>query len=461
MDKMKDLIQKQREFFYSGATLDYCFRRNRLNQLYQMITENEAMISEALYCDLHKSAYESFETEIGTVLAEITYLRKHLRRLMRPKVKKTPLSQFHSHSVVHPRPYGVVLNISPWNYPFQLALSPLAGSIASGNCTIVKTSEYAPHTSKVLSQLLAQTFDDCYIQCVEGDHHVVQDLIAASPDYLFFTGSPVTGKRIMQQAAEHLIPLTLELGGKSPCIIDESANIHLAAKRIVWGKWLNAGQTCIAPDYLVVHQKVKSSLIEALRRQIIATYGERPIRSSLYPHIVNEKQYLRLKQLFTQTEKVNEIIDCIGPAFDDEQYAIAPTLIPDATFDSPFMQEEIFGPILPIITYEHLAGVIKKIQSMEHPLALYIFSKNRQHIQQVTQSISFGGGCINDVMSHFVSDNLPFGGVGRSGMGHYHGRYSFETMTHYQAILKKDNWFDLPWKYLNHQNINLLKRFLR
>ena len=460
MNKMNEIIQKQRDFFNSGITHNYRFRLDNLNRLHNMITAHEDMICDALYHDLHKSYYESFETEVGTVLTEITYLKKHLRRLMRPQIKNTPLSQFSSHSFVYPRPYGVVLNVSPWNYPFQLALSPLAGSIASGNCTIIKPSEYAPHTAKVITQLLSETFDLAYVKCVEGDHHVVEELIAAAPDYLFFTGSPATGKKIMTQAAANLVPITLELGGKSPCIIDESANINIAAKRIVWGKFMNAGQTCIAPDYLIVHQKVKQKLIDALINDITTMYSDTPLESPLYPHIVNEKQYLRLKQLFVQTTKANEKVDFIGPAFDDDQHIIAPTLIPEATFASPFMQEEIFGPVLPIITYENLDEIIKKLQQMEHPLALYVFSKKRKHIKRITRSISFGGGCINDVVSQFASDDLPFGGVGNSGMGHYHGKYSFETMTHYQAILKKNNWFDLPWKYLNHQNIKILKMFL-
>lgn len=458
---MTNIIAQQRAFFNTGATLSYQYRLARLQQLYVIIQQHEALIADALYQDLHKSHYESFETEIGTVLSEITYFKHHLRALMRPQRVKTPLSQFSAQSWIYPRPYGVILNISPWNYPFQLAISPLVGSIASGNCTVVKVSQYAPHIAQVIVQLLNDNFAHDYIYCVQGDHHMVQQLIKQRPDYLFFTGSPETGKKIMAQAASHLIPVTLELGGKSPCVVDETANLKLAAKRIVWGKFMNAGQTCIAPDYLLVHQSVKQPLLQQIYSEIVATYGKVPLQAANYPHIINARQYARLHQQLQATYQAGATLKSVGPLFDELHYVIAPTLITDATYDLPIMQTEIFGPILPVITYTDINDVVKQLQQRERPLALYLFSQDKHHIMNVMRQVTAGSSCINDVVSQFASDYLPFGGVGNSGMGRYHGKYSFMTMSHYQSILKKANWFDLPWKYLYRQNHAILKHVLK
>ena len=455
-----DIINKQQEFFKTGATHNYYFRIKMLKKLKKIIEANEKPIEKALYDDLHKSYYESYETEIGTVLSEISYFQKHLRYLMRPKLVKTPINQFISHSIVYSEPYGVVLNISPWNYPFQLSMVPLIGSIASGNCSIVRISSSTPHVFNVLKNIINKNFSQSYLYCLSGNHSTVDNLIKKHPNYIFFTGSPSTGKKIMKLASDNLIPLTLELGGKSPCIIDKTANIKVAAKRIVWGKFLNAGQTCIAPDYLLVHKNIKKELIHQIFYNIISMYGKKPVFSNIYPHIINTIQYESLKKRLFLDYKNNEVIKSVGPLFNDKNNSIAPTLIFNANFNSPIMEKEIFGPILPIITFDDSTPLIEKLQNMPSPLALYIFSKNKYQIKYILKNVSFGGGCINDVVSHFANDNLPFGGVGNSGMGHYHGKYSFETLTHYKSILDKSTLFDLSLKYINHSNLNILKLFL-
>ena len=457
--EIKRLVSLQRNFFQTGKTLSYDFRERMLNKLYKLIKDNELLLEKALYKDLHKSFYESYETEIGIILAEITYFKKHLKKMMRPRHVSTPLHQFLSYGKIYMRPYGVVLNISPWNYPIQLALDTLVGSIASGNCTIIKVSSEASHTVQVLINLLNESFDSEYIYCLDGDKDLVQNLIQQNPDYIMFTGSSQTGKQIMKQAANHLIPVTLELGGKSPCIIDQTANLKLAAKRIVWGKFMNAGQTCIAPDYLLVQKQVVEPLISNIKVEIKNTFGDNPIKSSIYPHIINEVQFQKLKNSLSKTQLSKEI-DVVGGLYDEKCNAIGPTIISNSDFNDPLMEEEIFGPILPIISFDNLEKIVNELQKMAAPLAMYVFSKDKKIIKYLFSSINCGGGCINDTISHFANNHLPFGGVGNSGMGNYHGINSFITLSHQQSVLNKSNLIDIPFKYLNHKNNFLLKYFL-
>ena len=457
--KIEHLVSLQRNFFQTGKTLSYDYRKKMLNKLYKLIKDNEYLLEKSLYEDLHKSFYESYETEIGIVLAEITYFKKHLKRMMKPRYVKTPLHQFLSYSKIYMRPYGVVLNISPWNYPIQLALDALVGSIASGNCTIVKVSSEASHTAQILINLLNESFDAEYIYCLDGDKDVVQNLIQQNPDYIMFTGSSQTGKQIMKQASNHLVPVTLELGGKSPCIIDRTANLKLAAKRIVWGKFMNAGQTCIAPDYLLVQKQIVTPLINNIKAEIKNIFGDNPIKSSIYPHIINEVQFQKLKNSLSETQ-LNKEIDVVGELYDEKCEAIGPTMINDSDFNDPLMKEEIFGPILPVIPFDDIENIVNKLQKMDAPLAMYVFSKDKKVIEYLFSSINCGGGCINDTISHFANNHLPFGGVGNSGMGNYHGIHSFMTLSHQQSVLDKSTLIDINLKYLHSMNKFWLNLFL-
>ncbi|MTI67009.1 MAG: aldehyde dehydrogenase [Firmicutes bacterium] len=455
MFDIKGIIEKQRLFFEKDKTKDINFRIEKLNILKKAIIENEKEIMKALKKDLNKSPFESYETEIGIILDEIKYTIKHISRWTKPKRVKTPLSLFLSSSYIYPEPYGLVLIISPWNYPLQLALSPLIGSIAAGNCSIIKPSEYSPHTSKILDKIIRENFDDSYITVVKGGKEISEKLLDEKFDYIFFTGGVSVGKIVMKKASKYLTPVTLELGGKSPCIVEETANIDLAAKRIVWGKFLNAGQTCVAPDYLLVHKNIKNKLITKMEEYILKFYTKNPCSNKEYPKIINKKHFNRLLNLM----KSGNVIS--GGQYSDKTNHIAPTIIDGITWESPIMQEEIFGPLLPVLEFKELNEVVLNVNKNPKPLALYLFINNKKKERYVLDNISFGGGCINDTIIHLATPYMPFGGVGESGIGAYHGKESFLTFSHRKSILKKSNLFDIPLRYPPYKKrLNLLKKFM-
>ncbi|WP_069649917.1 aldehyde dehydrogenase [Caloranaerobacter ferrireducens] len=456
MEEIKKIIDKQREYFRKGITLDIDFRINMLKVLRRAIIENERLILKALKEDLKKSDFEGYETEIGIVLDEMRYVIKNLRSWAKPKKVKTPITQFISNSYIYSEPYGVTLIIAPWNYPFQLVMAPLIGSISAGNCSIIKPSEYAPYTSKIISKIISENFEEEFIAVVEGGIEVNKALLKEKFDYIFFTGSVNVGKIVMEAASKYLTPVTLELGGKSPCIVDEDADIDLAAKRIVWGKFLNAGQTCVAPDYLYLHKNIKNHFIKSAVKFIKGFFGENPLKSEDYTRIINIKHFNRLKNLL----KDGDIL--YGGDFDEEKLYIAPTIIDNVTWEDSVMQEEIFGPILPLLVFEELDEVIETVNIHPKPLALYYFSNDKEKQERVIKEISFGGGCINDTIVHLATPYLPFGGVGNSGMGSYHGKASFDTFSHKKSVLKKSNLIDIPLRYPPYKGkINLLRKILK
>lgn len=454
MTKEQQILEKQRHFFQTERTKDISFRLQQLEALTNGLLRYEEAFLSALKTDLNKSAFEAFLTEFGMIFEEIRYAKKHLKSWARPKRVPTPLTLFGARSQIYKEPYGVTLIISPWNYPLYLTFGPLIGALAAGNCVIIKPSEHVPTISSVLKEMIEDTFSEEYITVIEGNAATSQALLDEKLDYIFFTGSTQVGKSVMQQAAKHLTPITLELGGKSPCIVDETANIALTAKRIIWGKCLNAGQTCIAPDYLLVHERVKESLIHELKEAIRHLYGDHPLTNEQLPHIVTDHHFDRLQQLMTETNII------VGGASDKSTRAIEPTLLDDITWDSEVMQEEIFGPILPILTYSDLEEATRQVKAQPKPLALYLFSENKAVQKTILESISFGGGCINDVIYHIASPHLPFGGVGESGMGAYHGQASFDLFSHHKSILKQTSRFDLPFRYPTMKNGLKLLRFI-
>ena len=450
-----ELVQAQRAFFETGATRSADFRLAALERLQNAVRRHEDDLAAAMTADFRKAPLEVYMTETGLVLDEIRFHRKHLRRWMRETRVPTPLAQFPARSFRSPEPYGVCLIVAPWNYPIQLCLEPLIGAISGGNCAVVKPSAYAPATSRVLAELLGETFDPAYIAAVEGGREENRALLDERFDFIFFTGSPAVGRAVMQSAAQHLTPVCLELGGKSPVIVTESADLTLAARRIAFGKVLNAGQTCVEPDYCFVHASVEAAFLAEYRRALSEFFPDG--RFDEMPVIVNEKHYRRVKGLLAGQTAV------LGGETDDGTRFIAPTVLTGVSPDSPIMQEEIFGPLLPVMTYESLDECIRFIRSREKPLALYLFTKNRADERRILDTCSFGGGCINDTIVHLATTHMPFGGVGASGMGCYHGRQSFETFTHTRSILKKDNWLDLPMRYhpYSPQKLRLIRRFLR
>lgn len=436
-----DIVKMQREFYNTNITKDIDYRINALKKLKEIIIKNENKICEALQQDLNKAAFETYMCEMGLVLNEITHTIKNIKKWTKVKKVHTPISQYHSKSFIIPESYGLTLIISPWNYPFLLAIQPLVSSIAAGNCVIIKPSEHSKNTSKVIADIIRQAFEVRYVTVVEGEVEETQELLNQNLDYIFYTGGIEVGKIVMEKAAKNLIPVTLELGGKSPCIVDKTADIELAAKRIIFGKILNAGQTCVAPDYILVNNNVKEKLIENMKKYIKVFLGENAINNSDYPKIINERHFERLQELI----KNENII--FGGDFNKNNLKISPTLLDDINLDSPIMREEIFGPIFPIISFESLDEAINIIVKNENPLALYLFTNDKSTENRILKEISFGGGCINDTVIHLASGNLAFGGVGQSGMGAYHGKYGFDTFTHYKSILKKFNWIDLPMRY--------------
>lgn len=456
MTTFHDLIHKQKEFFASDRTQDVSFRITQLKILRDLIVSNEKSLMAALKQDLRKSAFEAYTTEIGVTLAEITFMLKHLRIWAKPRKVRTPLTHFGAKSYIYREPYGVVLILSPWNYPFYLCMAPLIGAIAAGNCAVLKPSELTPATSSLMAELIEEYFSSAYISVVEGDVVTSKALLEEQWDYIFFTGSTAVGKVIMEAAAKHLTPVTLELGGKSPCIVHRDAKLDLAAKRIVWGKFLNAGQTCIAPDYLFVHKDIKTTLVQYIKHYIQKLYGANPLLNEQYAAIVNERHFDRLCNLLGNGDIL------IGGKNERQSRTIEPTVLHNVGWDDPVMREEIFGPIMPILDYESLSEVVAQINHRPKPLALYVFTEDRSVQEQVLQSVSFGGGSINDTVYHIASPHLPFGGVGASGIGAYHGKASFDTFTHQKSVLKQTTLFDLPFRYSNIKNgLKKVKLFLK
>ncbi len=450
---MADLLQRQRDFFATGATRDLGFRLAQLQKLRAGIVRYQDEIVAAAKADLGRPAFEGY-FEVGAI-SELDYVLKHLRSWARPRKVSLPLNQKPGSAWVQPEPLGVALIIGPWNYPFQLMISPLVGAIAAGNCAILKPSELAPATSRVLAKLVAETFDPAHVALVEGGVETAQALLAERFDHVFFTGGERVGKVVMQAAAQHLTPVTLELGGKSPCIVTPDADLAVTARRIVWGKGLNAGQTCIAPDYVLVQESLKPALVEALKQRIQACYGDNPAQSPDLSRIVNEGQFDRLVGLLDRGNIL------IGGDHNRSERFIAPTLIDGVTWDDPMMQEEIFGPILPILTYRTLDEAISAINQRPKPLALYLFSKDKATQDRVIHHTTSGSLCINDVILQVAVWDLPFGGVGNSGIGHYHGIHSFNTFSHLKSVLKKPFWIDLDWRYPPYDGkIQIFKRFL-
>ena len=456
MTKTEELVAKQREYFRSGVTLPCRFRCEMLDRLYHVIRMSESEIEAALQADLGKNRFEAYTTEVGFALSEISYLRRHLPRMMRPKRVCTDLSNLPGRSRIVPEPYGNVLVMSPWNYPFQLSISPLAGAIAAGNTVVLKPSNYSINTSRLLSRLIREIFPPEYITVVEGDRYVNQDLLDAHFDYIFFTGSTRVGRVVMAKAAAHLTPVSLELGGKSPCIIDPTAQLDLAARRIAWGKCLNSGQTCVAPDYALVHRSVVEPFISALKRAFVMQVGEHAELNPDYPRIINRKKFDRLRDMITASDVL------WGGAVSEETLRIAPCIV-RGDWDSAAMGEEIFGPIFPILIYDSLDEVIREVTDRPRPLALYLFTEDRRVEREVISRIPFGGGCVNDTIMHLASSQMPFGGVGESGMGGYHGRFSFETFSHRKSILHKATWLDLPVRYGRNieRDLRLVRLMLR
>ena len=455
--EIKDLVTRQRKYFQTGATLPVSARTAALRKLYAAISSNEKEIHNALKKDLGKSGFESYMCETGLVLEEISYMLKHVQRFAGEKRVRTPLAQFHSRSYQKPSPYGVVLIMSPWNYPFMLTLSPLVDALAAGNTAVVKPSAYSPYTSEVLQTILSQCFDPQYVSVVTGGRAENTCLLKEHFDYIFFTGSQAVGKEVMRNAAEHLTPVTLELGGKSPCIVDQTADIKLAARRIVFGKYLNCGQTCVAPDYIYCHRTVKDRLIKEVQKQIQKQYGKQPLRNPNYGKIINEKHFDRILGLIDEKKVVH------GGNFDRKTLRIEPTVLDHVTFQDAVMQEEIFGPLMPVLTFDNLDDVIRKINSMPHPLAFYFFTSDKAAAKKVTSRCGFGGGCINDTIIHLATTEMGFGGFGESGMGAYHGKIGFDTFSHYKSIVDKKTWIDLPMRYQPYQKLHekMVRFFLK
>jgi len=454
LSKCAEIIAKQRQFFQTGKTKDVTFRIAQLKILKQLVIENKELIIQALKADLHKPEFETYATEIG-VTKEIDYALKHINNWTKPKKAAVPLNLFPYSAKIYPEPLGVVLIIGPWNYPFQLIISPLVGAIASGNCTIIKPSELAPHTSNLITELIHKYFSSEYIAVVPGAVETSQQLLAEKFDHIFFTGGTAIGKIVMEAAAKHLTPVTLELGGKSPCIIDTDINLEHTAKRITWGKFINAGQTCIAPDYLLVDQKIKPDLVNALQKCLKEFYGENPDVSPDYARIIHQKHFDRLANFL----KCGEVI--IGGETNPEELYIAPTLLENVSLTDTVMQEEIFGPILPIIEYTDINEAITLINSRPKPLALYLFSQNKNLQKRILQETSSGGICINDTVMQVGVSSLPFGGVGDSGIGSYHGQASFDTFSHYKSVLQNSFPWDINWRYAPYQGkLSLLKKIL-
>lgn len=455
--QIHEIVTAQREYFYTGATLDIDFRINALKKLKAYVQSHESEIAKAIALDLGKSSFESYMCETGMVLSELTHMLKHTRSYAKEKRVLTPLAQFHSRSYKKPSPYGVTLIMSPWNYPFMLTIEPLVDAIAAGNTAVLKPSAYSPHTSELIKKMVADCFDPQFVTVVTGGRAENTCLLGEHFDYIFFTGSQAVGKEVMRQASANLTPVTLELGGKSPCIVEKSANLKLAAKRIVFGKFLNCGQTCVAPDYILCDNAIRDQLIDAIKSEIRRQFGKHPLENPSYGKIINRKHFQRLQGLIDSSKVI------IGGQSDAKILRIAPTVMKNVTWDDAIMGEEIFGPILPILTYESLDEAIQTVESHPHPLALYFFSEDKAAQKKVLDRCHFGGGCINDTIIHLATSAMPFGGVGESGMGGYHGQAGFDEFTHYRSIVDKKTWMDLPVRYQRYNKFKrkMLRMFLK
>ncbi len=453
--QIEALLLAQRDFFESGKTLPVKFRMQALKSLQKSIKEREKEILAALRADLGKSEYEGYMCEVGLALSEIRFMLKHAKKFAKEKRVHTPMAQFASKSYQKPVPFGNVLIMSPWNYPFLLTVGPLVDAIAAGNTAIVKPSAYSPATSAVIAQLLAACFAPEYVAVVTGGRAENAALLAQKFDMIFFTGSQEVGKEVLHRAAEHLTPAVLELGGKSPCIVDESADIPLAARRIVFGKFLNCGQTCVAPDYILCQKSVKPALVSAICAEIKHQFGEEPLKNADYGKIISPKHFARVCALIDPDKLV------CGGEMCEAECRIAPTVMDQVTFEDAVMQEEIFGPVLPVLTFDKVEEIPAMMADKQKPLALYLFSTNKKAIKLITSRVRYGGGCINDVVIHLATDRMGFGGVGESGMGAYHGKIGFDTFTHLKSIVNKRNWIDLPMRYQPYKKGGLCEKLLR
>ncbi|MGE4454859.1 MAG: aldehyde dehydrogenase [Sphaerochaeta sp.] len=453
MNEVQLCISEMRTFFRSGTTQAVDWRKRQLKRLKEGIKESEKQILDALFEDLGKSDFEGFATELGLVYTEIDNHIKHLDSWTRKHRVRGTLLSFPSKAYTLSIPLGLVLIMSPWNYPFQLSIAPLVSAMAAGNCVIVKPSRYSSHTSKVLESLLAKLYPSNYVTVFQGGSEMNQELLSHRYDHIFFTGSPTVGRVVMEAAAKYLTPVTLELGGKSPAIVEEDSDLALCARRIIWGKCLNAGQTCIAPDYVLVERSVASTLIEEMKKAITTMFGSDPLHASDLPHIINERHFNRLISLFEEGKLA------YGGQIDPKTLKIAPTLVTDVELSGTLMSEEIFGPILPILTYESFDQAISYVQAREHPLALYLFTNNKEHQDYMVRNVSYGGGCINDTVMHLSNSHLPFGGVGSSGMGSYHAKEGFDTFSHKKSVLESKRWLEVRLRYAPYRGkLSLIKR---
>ena len=455
--EIKDILQQQNHFFSSGKTIPAEFRLKQLESLKEAMIRHEADLAAALKADLGKSRMESYMCEIGLTLSELTWMQKHLRSLMRSKRVSTPTAQFAAKSFRSPSPYGTVLIMSPWNYPVLLTLDPLIDAIAAGNTAVVKPSAYAPCTFDVMKTMIEECFPAHYVAVVDGGRAENQTLLQQRFDMIFFTGGKTVGREVLRHAAEYLTPVTLELGGKSPCIVDSTAKIRLAAKRIVFGKYLNCGQTCVAPDYILCDKRIRDELITAILAEIEKQFGKEPLKNPNYGKIINEKHFERILGLINGEKLV------YGGQSEPESLRIAPTVLNNITWDDAVMGEEIFGPLLPILTFDTLDEALNTVESHPHPLALYFFSEDKAAQKKILDACRFGGGCINDTIIHLATSDMPFGGVGESGMGSYHGRVGFETFSHYRSIVDKKTWMDLPIRYQKYTGLKekMMRMFLK
>lgn len=455
--QIEELVKKQREFFFAGKTLDISYREKALDKLEQAILKYEDRLYGALKEDLGKSKAESYMCEVGLTLSELRYVRKHVRGWSRDRSVLTPLAQFHAKSFTVQEPYGVVLVMSPWNYPVLLTLEPLIGALAAGNCCVVKPSAYSPATSKVMAEMLREAFPEEYAAVVEGGRKENQSLLEQKFDYIFFTGGVNVGKLVMEKASAHLTPVTLELGGKSPCIIDRTANLKLAARRLVFGKYLNCGQTCVAPDYVLVEREVKEVFLEYVKKEIRKQFGKRPLQNPSYGKMVNRKHFDRVLNLIDR-----EKLACGGES-NAQTLQIAPTVLQEVAETDAVMQEEIFGPVMPVLTVENMDAAYAFVKSRPQPLALYIFTSDQTTEERFLREVPFGGGCVNDTIIHLATSNMGFGGVGNSGMGSYHGKKSFETFSHEKSIVKKYTWLDMPMRYQPYNRVKekLVRMFVK
>ena len=450
------ILQQHRDYFKSQQTKNVSHRINVLKKLKQEIISREQEIYSALKKDFNKSTFESFMSEYGIVISEINLVIKNLKSWSKPKRVKPSLLTFPSTDYIYKEPYGTVLVIAPWNYPFLLSIEPLIMAVSAGNTVVVKPSELTTYTSQLVTDIIKNVFNEDYVVSVQGGVRVATELLEQNWDYIFFTGSVSVGKIVAQAAANHLTPVTLELGGKSPCIVDHTIDLKLAAKRIVWGKFFNGGQTCISPDYVIVNSAIKNELISALKNEIIKAYGENPKQSKDFPRIINDRNTKRLKNM------LEGVPVAFGGEYNIDECYISPTIVDNPSLESNLMQDEIFGPILPILTYNNDKDIDKIISNYDKPLSLYVFSKNKEFTNNIIKTYSFGGGAINDPLIHFGNHRLPFGGVGASGIGAYHGKHGFDTFSHHKSVSKRGTWFDPPIRYAPyHGKLDLLKKMFK